>query len=459
VLSELGASLPALAVRARIAISMGDFGSALKFLREVLPNWRPPRPGRMRATEAVLNAALAAGKLGIWPEAHTFFLDGKARATELGAEIWALGFAADAGYAAWRAGKGSEALNHFGEVIAALEQRPLSAEDRYIRRAMGHLLFSGRGFDLPEDDQSLGICSRIDIDDEERVVPSGQLWFAMYFLSLKVGDDTWHRRAEEACRNSRFAVVRLQPHWNDAAQSAEKGPYANVLERVLEHARDRMIIKAREGLRLHLFDEDPGLEEGQVSEELVVAEVEPALVASLLSMRVDNIAMDPVFSAWRLTGATAGRRISEAVATVTETASASQAALLAILYEAPNSEFERACAAALVSADFSEEPAIALLSHALLLLYLSSSHFGLAAGRERADEAVRRYWRQATMASFRLHNPRITIPQLKSALSGNLSALLLAANDAVTNPLPQQLLAALAALDSQQSQDVPQAES
>jgi hypothetical protein len=229
-----------------------------------------------------------------------------------------------------------------------------------------------------------------------------------------------------------------------------------VLERVLDHARDRMIIEARIGL--HLFDEDPRPEEGPVSEELVVAEIEPALVASLLSMSLDNVSMDAVFSAWRLTGASAGPGVLEAVAIATELASAPRAALLARLFEAPNSEFERGCAAALLSTDLSEYPAIALRSHALLLLYLSSVHFGIAAGRARVEEAIGRYWRQATMAPFRLHNPKITVPELETALSGSLSALLLAANDAVTPPLPRQLLAGLVALDSWKSQDVPQAE-
>jgi hypothetical protein len=219
-----------------------------------------------------------------------------------------------------------------------------------------------------------------------------------------------------------------------------------------------MILKARESLHLHLFDEDPRLEEEPVSEELVVAEIEPALVASLLSMNVDSISMDAVFSAWRLTAATAGPRISEAVAIATEIASAPRAKLSARFFDAPNSEFERACAAALLSTDLSEDPTIALHAHALLLLYLSSGHFGLAAGSARADEVIRRYWHNATTAPFRFHNPRTTVPQLKTALSGSLSALLLTANDAVTDRLPRQLLAALPALDSRQSQDVPRAE-
>ena len=167
---ELGDGPPLQDGRARILTHMGRDHEALELWRAALPQWNVEHID-VNVGIGFREAAMAAGRLGLWEEAGALFSDGAKRLEDESVRTFRVGMTVDEGFASWKSGDNQHALECFKSGLEELEamQTEVDSDPVYsLQRRIGHtgMWVSSQcaGQSVPEDysEPTPGLCSDLE---------------------------------------------------------------------------------------------------------------------------------------------------------------------------------------------------------------------------------------------------------------------------------------------------------
>ena len=167
---ELGDGPPLQDGRARILTHMGRDHEALELWRTALPQWNVEHID-VYVGIGFREAAMAAGRLGLWEEAGALFSDGAKRLEDESVRTFRVGMTVDEGFAFWKSGDNQHALECFKSGLEELEamQTEVDSDPVYsLQRRIGHtgIWVSSQcaGQSVPEDysEPTPGLCSDLE---------------------------------------------------------------------------------------------------------------------------------------------------------------------------------------------------------------------------------------------------------------------------------------------------------
>ena len=204
--------------RASILLRKGDVQDALAIWRELLPRWKPTDEFDLQQPYSCRLAAVAAARLDEWAESA----DWLRRARELAHEdpaTFSAGLLIDEGYARWKGGDNSAALEALVEGLIAIDRLPSDGADEnayLLRKHAGHTMMwmanaaagrSSRDFSEPPP----AWCSMPEpFKDKLPVTPSDAMWTHVVEFEFVAGLGDQHFRAHETqLKASRYGPIRL----------------------------------------------------------------------------------------------------------------------------------------------------------------------------------------------------------------------------------------------------------
>ena len=216
--SEIGDSPSLQDGRARILVNAGKDLEALALWRSALPNWVIQEMD-FAPILSFREAAVTAGRLGLWSEALDLFTDGAELLSTDQLPAFRTGMLIDSGFASWKAGENARALSLFATGVGDLDAMPLKAgiDPVYtVQKRAGHTLMwvqntaVGRlsdGYAEPTP----GFCSNLEPMQGERPLQTPIDYILSYLIEFEqtagLGKEQLGMYAERL-KTSPFAIVR-----------------------------------------------------------------------------------------------------------------------------------------------------------------------------------------------------------------------------------------------------------
>jgi tetratricopeptide (TPR) repeat protein len=220
-IAEIGPSPGQEDGRAAILLGRRDDAGALAIWRRVLPNWKPRDEFDLQQAFSYRRAAIAAARLNEWKEAAEWLHGAWELASETDLVIYRAALLIDEGYAWWKAGDYSQALQRLAEGLIAIESLPSDDTDEgayLLRKRVGHtLMWMARAVagSPPDDEFSppvFALCSGMEPVQEARLpsTPTDAMWVHLlefeFFANL---GDRQFLEHEPRLSASRYGLVRL----------------------------------------------------------------------------------------------------------------------------------------------------------------------------------------------------------------------------------------------------------
>ena len=234
--------------RARILMHMGRDREALELWRTALPQWKEGN-NEVYVGIGFREAAMAAGRLGLWEDARDLFSAGAKRLDEEGVKAFRVGMIVDEGFASWKAGDNRHALECFKNGLEELEaiHAEVDREPVYsLRKRIGHtgmwVASQTAGRSVPEDysEPRPGLCSDLEpLQGEKDKGTQIDYIFALFVdfeEACELGDTLFVRYADRGT-GSALASVRIGFLERAFRWRLEKVEADGLLEGIIELAR------------------------------------------------------------------------------------------------------------------------------------------------------------------------------------------------------------------------------
>lgn len=415
--------------RARILTHMGRDREALELWRAALPQWNA---GHIDVNVGIgfREAAMAAGRLGLWEEAGALFSDGAKRLEDEAVRSFRVGMIVDEGFACWKLGHNQRALDCFKSGLEELEamQTEVDSDPVYsLQRRIGHtgmwVSSQAAGRSVPEDysEPTPGLCSDLEPlkGEKDKGTPIDYIFasFVDFEDICKLGDALFVRYAERGT-GSEHVAVRIGFLERAFRWRVEKAESDGLLEgivglaRCLIATREQMSRDAGSSEEVIVPDKAPGL--GSAEFELV----QVYMLIGMFSFVALGKVTEGLVSSWRNEAErlnvgqgledwfdlveglfVTGRIDAEECTKVREGSWVNQ------------------CLASLCWANGDEiDPSSLIGCHGLWLSYFERLPKRNLVAHDVA-ELVSQSWGRCAARPFLLRSPRVTVPALRSAIA------------------------------------------
>ena len=296
--------------RARILTHMGRDREALELWRAALPHWNA---GHIDVNVGIgfREAAMAAGRLGLWEEAGALFSDGAERLEDESVKSFRVGMIVDEGFASWKSGDNQHALECFKRGLQALEdmQSEVDSDPVFsLQRRIGHtgmwVSTQAAGRSVPEDysEPTPGLCSDLEPlkGEKDKGTPIDYVVasFVDFEEACKLGDALFVQHAERGMGSEHVAarVGFLERAFRWRLENVESnGLLEGIVDlmRCLIATRERMSRATGEPEEVIVSDREPELNSAEF--ELVRV----YMLIGMFSFVAHSKVTDGLVSSWR----------------------------------------------------------------------------------------------------------------------------------------------------------------
>ena len=415
--------------RARILTHMGRDREALELWRAALPQWNA---GDIDVNVGIgfREAAMAAGRLGLWGAARTLFCDGAKRLEDESVRSFRVGMTVDEGFASWKLGDNQRALDCFKSGLEELDamQPDVDSDPVYsLQRRIGHtgmwVSSQAAGRNVPEDysEPTPGLCSDLEPLKEERDKGTPIDYIFAQFVEFeeicKLGDALFVRYADRGT-DSEHVAVRVSFLERAFRWRLEKVESGGLLEgivglaRCLVATREQMSRDAGESEEVIVCDKGTGL--GSAEFELV----QVYMLIGMFSFVAHSKVTEGLVSSWRNEAERLNvKRGLEDWFDLVEGLFVTGRIDAEEYTKVRDGSWINQCLASLCWANGDEiDPSSLIGCHGLWLSYFERLPKRNLVAHDVA-ELVSQSWGRCAARPFLLRSPRLTVPALRSAIA------------------------------------------
>jgi len=435
----------------------GLFAEALEIWELLLPNWKPEALfADTRPVFSCRKAGICAANLGNWSDASLYFRLGREHCQAIHLSTFATGFLADSAYADWNAGEQAAALVDFSQSLQEVEvfQDPRSNPKEFaVKKFLGHILLKVSheltGDPLQENYSMVlpGMCSDPDPNPKLHELPDAP------------NDMSWVLIAEieYAARLGSVIFERIYQRLHSSPYPVARMMFVTLSIR--HTLRDKnmsglphLISDLEQACRFTKAHHQAGLDVGEISDysetdlPQVMLGTTPfldALVISTTRGKIDNQLLEQ----WRDQSPTS---IDSTTWNVWLNQShdiikAPYDVLVNRMRDKNSQGDVRLLAAAMISESASRSPDDLFYAHVLLFNHLSNDPWKDPVA-DILGESFALAWSEMVKFTAVLRSPRMTVPDITSAVRSRLHGLpkiagiILAARHAVAVRLPEDMI-------------------
>ena len=415
--------------RARILTHMGRDGEALELWKAALPQWNA---GNIDVNVGIgfREAAMAAGRLGLWETAEALFCDGAKRLEDESVRSFRVGMTVDKGFASWKSGDNQRALDCFKGGLEELEamQSEVDSDPVYsLQKRIGHtgmwVSSQAAGRSVPEDysEPTPGLCSDLEPLKREKNRGTPLDYIVASFVDFeeicKLGDALFVRYADRGA-GSEHVAVRVSFLERAFRWRLEKAESDGLLEgivglgRCLVETREQMSREAGKSKEIIACDKELRLDSAEF--ELV----QVYMLIGMFSFVANGKVTEGLVLSWR----------KEAERLNVKQGLEDWVDLVEGLFVTGRIDAEectkvrdgswiKQCLASLCWASGDEiDPSSLIGCHGLWLSYFERLPKRNLVAQDVA-KLVSQSWGRCTAQPFLLRSPRVTVPALRSAIA------------------------------------------
>lgn len=446
--------------KASVLLNSDRPAKAMEIWRRLLADWRPRDEFDLQIPYSCRLAAIAAAKLGAWQESAAWLRRARDAIGEDEATFRA-GLLMDEGFALWKAGDNVAALDRFTQGCLEIDALPADADDRkafLVRKWAGHTLMwvaareNGRtpeGYSEPRPAE----CSNLeDLEHPDlRPTPSAGLWLhlAEFEVGADLGDAVF-RQCEAKLSTTPyvpfrvwFGVVRIRQRLRSLAFDDLVDVAADWAE-ALELARIHFGAGGRDAVD-QLPADAPPVDRSQLNVDLI----RTALVNAVFALAARRPLTATDIEAWRDGATRSGVSMQiEPWLDFTSKVLVDRSINGAIAMRSAGTDWTVGLVATIqVATDPAVSPTDLMTVHAYWINTFEQARSGIFVATD-VEALVSRAWLRMADQAFRLRNPAVTVPPLKSACTSTsmpwpkIGSILLAAVDAIPASVPAEMVAA-----------------
>jgi tetratricopeptide (TPR) repeat protein len=434
---------------ATIAFNRKQYAAALEIWQRVLPGWDADTALHdLQPAFSTRCAAISAAHLGKWDIAARLFREATDRSAGTGGQPWRVGLLGDLGYALWESGDRQAAATALSDAVAALSgmpNRPDSFAEYAVQKLVGHTLAwladpDGHARPIP------GMCSQLTPNEAIKQLPpapASHLWFLLYDVARRAGDDGLAAKALAQFRDAPFAALRAIGARDELARMLRAGTLESVFRLATVSAIE--MAKAAERNDVPTQQPDPPGLTGRVTGGLIARYIRPALWTGIMRARTSARNIVDVLSGWRREAEGVEQSMLDELVEAERQAGMETGELTGILRNPAAAGERRVLAAALLIGRDDTSPHDALYAQAMLIDASTDSDLLRDAGGDAFAALTRADWLRFCDNPAMLRSPRLYADTIRRACESGSGAwpaaarIILAATPATSLTIPTSI--------------------